>query len=395
MMDFKKPEIGKELKQVTDTVWEIPKTYKKGMNVPARIYASRKLLEQMDAGVFEQVTNVACLPGIQRYAYCMPDGHWGYGFPIGGVAAFDPEKGVISPGGIGFDINCLSGDTKILTEFGCFRQIKNLENDFEKENISFMNLENRKMKEANAIMFMKKMPDNRILKVTTEMGERIVLTEDHPLFNGEKMVKAGGMKEGDALVVNPFEGVEYEKPDSSVILDEDDITALVGDRKKLIRELKWKGLLPLRMNSEKLPILTKLAGFLTGDGHISSFYNKRRKQDVWSMRFIGKKEDLEEIRKDILKLGYESNYFTTKKYESSLNEVSGRGRRISGKSTQFYVNSQSLAVLMYALGVPKGDKSRTAFSVPEWIRNAPLWIKRLYLAGLFGAELTRPCQRKG
>jgi tRNA-splicing ligase RtcB len=76
------------------------------MLVPARIYATEKLIKDMDAGVFEQVSNVACLPGIIDYAYCMPDGHWGYGFPIGGVAAMDPEKGVISPGGIGFDINC-------------------------------------------------------------------------------------------------------------------------------------------------------------------------------------------------------------------------------------------------------------------------------------------------
>ena len=56
--------------------------------------------------MFEQAANVAMLPGIVSYAYCMPDGHWGYGFPIGGVAAMDPATGVISPGGIGFDINC-------------------------------------------------------------------------------------------------------------------------------------------------------------------------------------------------------------------------------------------------------------------------------------------------
>jgi tRNA-splicing ligase RtcB len=76
------------------------------MRVPARIYASEPLLNQMDAGVFEQITNVACLPGIVRAAHCMPDGHWGYGFPIGGVAAFRADTGIISPGGIGFDINC-------------------------------------------------------------------------------------------------------------------------------------------------------------------------------------------------------------------------------------------------------------------------------------------------
>ena len=91
---------------IADCVWEIPPSEKPGMRVPARIYASEALLGQMDQGVFEQVTNVACLPGIVRAALCMPDGHWGYGFPIGGVAAFRADTGVISPGGIGFDINC-------------------------------------------------------------------------------------------------------------------------------------------------------------------------------------------------------------------------------------------------------------------------------------------------
>jgi len=96
----------KGVKKVTDTVWEIPASYKQGMRAPARIIATEQLLNAMDPGVFDQVTNVATLPGIQNYALCMPDGHWGYGFPIGGVAAFDTEEGVISPGGIGFDINC-------------------------------------------------------------------------------------------------------------------------------------------------------------------------------------------------------------------------------------------------------------------------------------------------
>jgi tRNA-splicing ligase RtcB len=95
-----------QVNKISDYVWEIPPTEKEGMKVPARIYATEKLFKEMDQGVFEQVTNVATLPGIQRYALCMPDGHWGYGFPIGGVAAFRTDEGVISPGGIGFDINC-------------------------------------------------------------------------------------------------------------------------------------------------------------------------------------------------------------------------------------------------------------------------------------------------
>ncbi|MBN2551257.1 MAG: RtcB family protein [Spirochaetales bacterium] len=92
--------------QINDTLWEIPPSFKKGMRVPVRIYASKELLDGMDVSVFEQATNVATLPGIVGYSFCMPDGHSGYGFPIGGAAAFDTKTGVISPGGIGFDINC-------------------------------------------------------------------------------------------------------------------------------------------------------------------------------------------------------------------------------------------------------------------------------------------------
>lgn len=85
--------------------WRIEATGK--MRVPAIIYGGERLLENMDDKVAEQLTNVATLPGIQRAAYAMPDAHWGYGFPIGGVAAFDPDQdGVISAGGVGFDISC-------------------------------------------------------------------------------------------------------------------------------------------------------------------------------------------------------------------------------------------------------------------------------------------------
>jgi tRNA-splicing ligase RtcB (3'-phosphate/5'-hydroxy nucleic acid ligase) len=95
------------LQKVSDTVWELPVTHKQGMRVPARIIATEKLVREMDEAVYQQISNVATLPGISRYALCMPDGHSGYGFPIGGVAAMDVhEGGVISPGGIGFDINC-------------------------------------------------------------------------------------------------------------------------------------------------------------------------------------------------------------------------------------------------------------------------------------------------
>ncbi|HSR10254.1 MAG TPA: RtcB family protein [Thermodesulfobacteriota bacterium] len=98
--------VPRELRKISDTIWELPPSYKDGMRVPARIYGTQKLIQDMDDAVYDQVSNVATLPGITKYALCMPDGHFGYGFPIGGVAAMDASEGVISPGGIGFDINC-------------------------------------------------------------------------------------------------------------------------------------------------------------------------------------------------------------------------------------------------------------------------------------------------
>jgi len=94
-----------EIKKISDIEWEIPKTG--SMNVPVRIFASEKLLEKMKQDrTLEQGKNITFLPGIYKNAIVLPDGHEGYGFPIGGVAALDFEKGGISPGGIGYDINC-------------------------------------------------------------------------------------------------------------------------------------------------------------------------------------------------------------------------------------------------------------------------------------------------
>jgi tRNA-splicing ligase RtcB len=94
------------IRSIRPGVWELGAGFRGDMRVPVRIFASEKLLREMGDKVFEQAANVATLRGIVGASLCMPDAHWGYGFPIGGVAAMDPELGVISPGGIGFDINC-------------------------------------------------------------------------------------------------------------------------------------------------------------------------------------------------------------------------------------------------------------------------------------------------
>lgn len=96
------------LERVSECCWRIPKSYKPGMRVDGLIYSSEEMIEQVKGDQApEQVANVAFLPGIQYASLAMPDIHWGYGFTIGGVCATDPaEGGVISPGGVGYDINC-------------------------------------------------------------------------------------------------------------------------------------------------------------------------------------------------------------------------------------------------------------------------------------------------
>jgi len=86
--------------------WEVPVGYVPGMRVAGRFFLSESLAKTLEPGAVQQLANVSTLPGIQKYALAMPDIHWGYGFPIGGVAAFSIDEGVISPGGVGFDINC-------------------------------------------------------------------------------------------------------------------------------------------------------------------------------------------------------------------------------------------------------------------------------------------------
>lgn len=101
-----KRDIRSLVRKISDNNWEIPKGHIPDMRVPGRLFVSDNLLEGIEPGTIDQIANVATLPGIQKYSMAMPDAHLGYGFAIGGVAAFDVEEGVISPGGVGFDINC-------------------------------------------------------------------------------------------------------------------------------------------------------------------------------------------------------------------------------------------------------------------------------------------------
>ena len=364
--------------QIRDGVWEFREA---GMNVPVRIYATEKLFKTIEEGVFKQAKNVSMLPGIKKASLVMPDGHYGYGFPIGGVAAFDMDEGIVSPGGVGYDINCLSGDSKVLHEFGFRRKIKEFKGDFEKQRIKCMNFGER-VKDTKIAMFMESKKD--IYEIETTSGIKIKASGDHPFYTPGGMVKLAEI-ENEKVAVFPFEGVDYKSPDDEILVSEKDIISLPHEKDKTqtIEELKKRGLLPLRANSSKLPYLLKIFGFVLGDG---TLYFTGNKGTVW---FYGEEEDLEYIREDIKSIGFTPSkiYFRDRQHEI---ETAYGVKRFNSKECSFKTTSSSFAALLWAMDLPAGKKVEKDFILPEWFSDLKLWQKRLFLASLFGAELSSP-----
>ncbi|MEM3087607.1 MAG: intein-containing RctB family protein [Candidatus Bathyarchaeia archaeon] len=371
------------IQKIANYTYQIPQTYKPGMHVPGIIYADDQLLEKMKTdATLEQCANVACLPGIYKASITLPDGHEGYGFPIGGVAAFDYEQGVISPGGVGYDINCLSADTRILTEHGYWMEIKDLQNMDRK--IISVDLKDHRTVNTRIVRYIKIQPKNKVYKVVTETGKDIIATEDHPFLTPRGMIPLKDLVEGDYVMIYSFEGVRYEKPSDKPILTRAHVEAILPRIKEAsIKELMKRNLLPLQMNSPATPILASLMGYVFGDGTI--YFTKGKGVTC----FFGKPEDLEEIREDIKNLGYTPSKIYQRTREHKITSQYGT-KTFTTSSYEIKVVSTSFAALLAALGAPVGDKTKAAFRVPNWLKEAPLWIKRLFLASLFGAELTTP-----
>ena len=187
------------------------------MRVPIRVYASKPLFEKMRSDrTLSQAASVATLPGILKASLVMPDGHEGYGFPIGGVAAFDMEEGVVSPGGVGYDINCLCRGTKVLDADGKEVPIEKIGNGFEKlikVGGYFLGTGNRSAYYVKTLdrtsgtptvrpllAFMKKKADKKTLEIETETGLKVRMSEDHPLLTEEGMKPAKFVSEGARII---------------------------------------------------------------------------------------------------------------------------------------------------------------------------------------------------
>ncbi|MFH0795480.1 MAG: intein-containing RctB family protein [Candidatus Omnitrophota bacterium] len=365
-----------------------------GMRVPGIIYSSEAMLAKVTADrAPEQVANVAHLPGILRYSLAMPDIHWGYGAPIGGVAAFDLKEGVAVPGIVGYDINCISGDTQILSEFGYTLKISDYEKVWPEEKLTCINLNDHVPNDTGIRRFLKSKPRENVYRLKTDSGFNIIATGDHPFYTRDGMKPFNRLNLNDELAVYPFRGVSYERPSSEIILNEEMVRRKLEEMGKtggnaavqIINRLKEKNLLPLKYSSSALPILLKLMGYIFGDGNV----HFESQGDKGVISFYGGEEDLKKIKEDLISLGYKSSriYQRVRNHEIVTHYKTYKFQRVENS---YVLGSTSLAVFFSLLGVPIGNKTFINYAVPSWIFGCTLWQKRLFLAAFFGAEMSKP-----
>jgi tRNA-splicing ligase RtcB len=389
------------LEQVDACCWRIPKSYKQGMRVDGLIFTNERLLEQLKLDQApEQVANAAFLPGIQHASLAMPDIHWGYGFCIGGVAATDPDEGgVISPGGVGYDINCFLYDTPIIHRHGYARSIGDMAEEWRNAELACHDLAEGRRTSTTVCRWFGRKPRRPLLRVITESGDAVSATSDHPFWTPDGMVALDRLAPGDRLAMAPFEGVPYETPSEETIVSEDDFTAKwieLGKRnggsalQQSLSFLKERDLLPLRYSSPAVPYLCKLLGFILGDGSIHLV--KQSSKGV--VAFYGSGADLETIRADVQALGIIPSRIYRRDRHYTIRTPYAEVQ-FDREEEWFKVGGSGFAVLLACLGAPVGNKARQDYDAPPWLDAAPLWHKRLFLAALFGAELTTPATVTG
>ncbi|MCX6803725.1 MAG: RtcB family protein [Candidatus Diapherotrites archaeon] len=358
---------------------------KKG-RVNPKIFANKEMVdllnkEQLDKNnPIKQLENLSTLPGLVGII-ALSDLHIGYGSPIGTTTASDLKEGVITFASTGFDINCLSGDSKIMHELGYTKRISAFEETLFDEKVKIFD---KGLKSAKLADFQKLKP-KKMLKITTETGREIKATLDHPFYTKKGKQSLYELEEGEGILANPFVGVEYELPSEKILLDEAEVKRYCKNKVsegQIIPQFKKRGLLPLTTKNPNIGLLLRITGYLQGDGTLTMTKKVKR------VSFYGTKEDLEKIKHDLDEIGISSYFFSRERKHKILAEY--------GESNFNYVehsliaNSLLACLVFKALGATVGDKTENETFFPEWLKLQPLWLKRLYLAGFFGAEMSSP-----
>jgi len=359
------------LEKVREHVWELPK--EGDMRVPARVLASEPLLEEISQDrTLEQLRNTTHLPGIRKYALCMPDGHQGYGFPVGGVAGIDAEDGCISPGAVGYDINCLTGDTSVRLSYGRHMDVAALRDRFESERATVAG----DGLTTSPIRLFTESEAGTVYELETATGESIEATADHPFRTPEGMVELDELEPGDTVHVQPFQGLPHEDPTEVTLLTEEDFEDVTHQIRRVLRE---RGVLPLRTTDDAFNHLLKVLGFFTGDGSFGG------EGQTW---FYGEPADLDQIRNDIREIGFRPSRVYARDREHEID-----GRSFETTEHSFKTTSKAFRLLLVRLGAPEGEKVSSGFHTPSYFEHLTDWQKALYYSAYFGAEMNAPAAK--
>jgi len=215
--------------------------------------------------------------------------------------------------------------------------------------------------------------DSTLYNIKTMAGFELSSSADHPLLTREGMRETRELSEDEEVAIHPFNGVEYEEPEKFEIVSGNSF------RDSIKKELKKRDLLPLTSQNERLTHLVRIFGYLLGDGTVYDKYSV----------FYGEREDLESIKEGLRFLGYSGRIYERER------EYCIKGNKFSRRETSLKVSARSLVELLWALSYPQGDKTEADIQIPQWISRSPKWMKRLFLASYFGAEMSKPKTMNG
>ncbi|MFB6235938.1 MAG: RtcB family protein [Halopenitus sp.] len=270
---------------------------------------------------------------------------------------------------MGYDINCLPGDTEVLLSHGRRRRIEGLWDRFEDESAVVATGDDAVASDIR--LFTMSKPET-VYEIETGTGETVEATADHPFKTPDGMVELDDLQEGEDVYLHPFEGLPDETPPEFTLLDESDFE---DENPQLVRALKDRDLLPLKSTDEAFNRLLKLVGYHTGDGSFSG-------NQSW---FYGEPKDLERIQEDIAALGFDPSRIYERERNHEIDGNSFERVEYSARST-----AKSFRKLLVKLGAPDGRKVESGFTAPEYLDRLADWQKALYLSTFFGAEMSAP-----
>ncbi|MBI5061489.1 MAG: hypothetical protein HZB67_04205 [Candidatus Aenigmarchaeota archaeon] len=285
---------------------------------------------------------------------------------------------------------CIGGNAKILLN-ECSLPIESLENNWKKHEVLTYDEKKKEIVTSGIKDFIK--IELETYKVRTkETGREIIVSKEHPFFTPNGMIALSNLKSGNTVAINPVEPLQYEYKKEKIIIDKNQVFEIIEKyvptsyKKKIMKELEERKLLPLKTNDNNTLILARIIAFLFGDGNV----RYTRKRDV-GIEFYGSVHDLKQIRNDLKDIGFKSFLYKKKGSHSTIRDYFGREKIIESKNHQTVLicYSKSLWVLLVSLGVPIGNKVINNFEIPRWVKESMLY-KREFLASLFGCEMDMP-----